>query len=371
MNGVDNFATILQSFGTQTTQANAAHQRPAKQGESSSFRELMQQKQPSSRAQAAREAADNSPPDAIAAPETPLPDSDSVISSLELAAPPLPASPLISSSDLQMSTQNALPFAPQAMQLAGQLTAQQQAAASPSEAQEPLLPQAQQLQQVIPEEQKPLTAPLQPEQAAPKAAPMQTPTAAGQLTSESGANTPAARQTAQISGQGEVIVKESEEAPAQPLFRQLEGAPLKVANPQTLDAESPDFTHQLSKKVDTALQNGQQKIEINLNPAHLGKLTIELTRTADGSLRMVLFTATERAASLLSEHAGSLTSLLRGNVQASVQVEIQQQQQGERDGHPQPQHGQQEQQQQREKQQTQDFLEQLRLSIIPFEGEAS
>ena len=51
---------------------------------------------------------------------------------------------------------------------------------------------------------------------------------------------------------------------------------------------------QLAKTVNAALKNGDKQVKIQLAPENLGTLTIDLTRTKDGALQVVLHTPTER-----------------------------------------------------------------------------
>ena len=170
-------------------------------------------------------------------------------------------------------------------------------------------------------------------------------------------------------------VLEAQEAPEAPLFRDVERAPVKVGEPEKLDTQQPDMEAQLAQKIQQAVQQGAQRVEIRLTPENLGELTIQMTRNTDGSLQVVLHTATEKALSLLSQHAEQMTVLLQGGGQ-QVQLEVRQndesqqaqqqnqqnQQQADADGHNQNQQRQPKHQEQHRN--SQDFMQQMRLGLI-------
>lgn len=174
--------------------------------------------------------------------------------------------------------------------------------------------------------------------------------------------------------QEDAEVLSAQEAPETPLFRDVERAPIKVGEPEQVDTQKPDLDAQMAQKIQQALQQGAQRVEIRLTPENLGSLTIQMTRNVDGSLQVVLHTANDKAMSLLSQHAEQMTVLLQGSGQ-QVQLEVrqngesqqaqqdnqQQQQQADPDGRSQNQ-----QRQPREQQHhsSQDFMQQMRLGLI-------
>ena len=160
-----------------------------------------------------------------------------------------------------------------------------------------------------------------------------------------------------------------------PVFQDVKTVPVKVGDAPVIDTQSADFEQALTKQVTTALENGSQRVKISLTPASLGKIEIELTRSAQGVLQVTVHTATEKAAALLAEHSQSLGQLLQDYSQSSVQIRVQHQ------GEPDAQNafrqnggqgGQQQQQQQQPRRQTagDDFLHQLRLGLVPLEQQA-
>lgn len=173
-----------------------------------------------------------------------------------------------------------------------------------------------------------------------------------------------------LDGSSEVVHME------QPLFRDLEQAPIPVGKSYNMDTTAPDMDKTLADSIQTAVQEGAQKLEIRLTPEHLGTVTVELTLSKDGSLQVVLHASNAKSADLLSDHLHTLNLALQNLNSNPVRVEVernqdssaaqqQSQQQADPDGHGQQQ---QQQQQQRESRQvTEDFLQQLRLGLFPLD----
>lgn len=227
----------------------------------------------------------------------------------------------------------------------------------------------------------PLSQPVQPEaqttqaQTAPSAAPAgeaQTPAAPAQQ--ESPRQETAGQQSKQASQpQSKAEVTQAQTAPAaqQPLFRQVETMPVKVGQGVPVDTTAPDFEAQTAKVLTAALEKGLDKVELKLSPANLGNVTVELTRTAEGVLHVVMTAERESAMRLLSDHAGHLGSLLQNNTQGEVRVEVPQNQrqswQQDSQGHQQRQNQNAPRQQTKEQEQ-ESFLQQLRLGLLDPEA---
>ena len=184
---------------------------------------------------------------------------------------------------------------------------------------------------------------------------------------------PAAKPQQELDGEVRVL----SDPTAKPLFQQMEHTPVKVGETPTANVNSPNFEQALAKPIEKALVEGAQTLEIKLTPAHLGNVTVSLTQNQDGTLHVVLLTMTEKTTRLLSEHTGGLMHLLRAGAHPGVQIEVQQsepsqqyhqedrQNQGQRDPR------EQERRQQQERQHTSDnFLQQLRLGLLPLAAEA-
>ena len=166
-------------------------------------------------------------------------------------------------------------------------------------------------------------------------------------------------------------VQEQPENAQAPVFEKVETAPVKVsetAKPAEAAENAPVET-QVSEKLTQALANGETRVELQLSPEHLGKITIELTQKADGSLAVVLHAENSQTRALLERDASGLQSLLSRDVQQEVQVDVPKAQEGQQrenyDGHQQQSQHRQEQRQQH--QSTEDFLNPLRLGLIPLE----
>lgn len=165
-----------------------------------------------------------------------------------------------------------------------------------------------------------------------------------------------------------------------PVFAKVETTPIKVGEAPMLDTETGDVDVQLAKQVDGLLQKGGDRVELRLNPEHLGAVTVQLTRSEDGSIHVAINATSNKATELLERHATGLEQLLAGTSRGPVQVEVQRSQDSQHAGQQQqPQErensaGQQQQQQrqpQREQNRTQDFMQQLRLGLVGVDEAAS
>ena len=159
----------------------------------------------------------------------------------------------------------------------------------------------------------------------------------------------------------------------QPVFQDVENIPVKVADAaQTVDTTSADMDARIADTVRAELKNTGDKVEIQLKPEHLGKITIELTQTA-GGIGLLIHADNAKTTSLLAQHAGNLGALLEDRTGQHVQVQVpqQEQQQPQYDGHnrqQQEQHQNQRAQEQTMSQDEQDsFLGQLRLGLYQME----
>ena len=198
---------------------------------------------------------------------------------------------------------------------------------------------------------------------------------------ESGRNTQAQADTdSQPDGgaqTGEPQAEAQVESWQRPLFREVEHMPVKVGDNAALDTAAPEFDNRLANTLDTALADGAQRLELKLSPENLGNVVVEMTRSPDGALHIVLRAESEQAAKLLNDHSGSLGLLLQSSTQSEVRVEVPQPQQSEQQPWKQPDQngGQQQggdsqpQRQHREEQNTDDFLSQLRLGLLETAAE--
>ena len=195
----------------------------------------------------------------------------------------------------------------------------------------------------------------------------------------------------EVNGQGEsdvnmeieVTVSETDETGGEavaetPLFEGVETAPIKVAEAPERTEETADVQQQVVQKLSDLLENGETKLQIQLEPVELGKLTIELTRSADGTLNILLDAENLQTRSLLEKSIGTLQDTLidRGQKVAQITVEhneeAQRQDNQQRDDLLNQGNGQQKQQREQHRDDQRggaDFLQQLRLGLIPLEEE--
>ena len=172
-------------------------------------------------------------------------------------------------------------------------------------------------------------------------------------------------------------VTDAQQAP-QPLFHDVKAAPVKVGEvDRAPETQETNVAQQVDNGVAQALEKGESMVRIQLNPENLGSVTVEITRSAEGIIRVALNAHSGETRSLLERHAGELQGLLSSRTQQSVEVNVQRQQESQqnqnhnydgRNGHAQD-----GEQQHRRRQQEQtdsvDFMQQLRLGLIPADGE--
>ena len=162
------------------------------------------------------------------------------------------------------------------------------------------------------------------------------------------------------------------EQEARPLFQDVKAMPVKVGETYVVDTQAPAMDTKLAGQLETALEAGAQRVELRLTPENLGTVVVEMTRTQDGALHVVFHTSTEKAASLLSQHSAALGELLQSNhSQNTVQVTVQHPEENQQFQQNQSQHhGQNAPQQEHRRQRSEDFLQQLRLGLIPMDAVA-
>ena len=168
-----------------------------------------------------------------------------------------------------------------------------------------------------------------------------------------------------------------EERPEETLFSQTDAIPIKVAEPEApaQTAEMESISAQLEAKLTTALEKGETKVVVQLTPENLGKVTVELARTEEGVVHVVLKAESAHTQSLLERHAANLQDALAGNGRSDVQVEIERRQESQNeqrqdlnDQQKNNDHNQRQQERKRRAQNTEDFLHQLRLGLVPTES---
>lgn len=159
--------------------------------------------------------------------------------------------------------------------------------------------------------------------------------------------------------------------PAQPLFHNVAGTPIKVAEP--VRADLPDFPEHLAQRIGQAVTEGKNTIEVQLAPRALGEITIRLSISAQGTM-VTLHSTNPKTLTLLAAHAANIGSIVEQYSHGDVSVQVQRDQpntqqqytQQERQGNGQHQHQQQQQQQHRAPPQTDDFIQQFRLGLVEY-----
>ena len=148
-----------------------------------------------------------------------------------------------------------------------------------------------------------------------------------------------------------------------PVFREVREIPVKVGEaPAAEETPETPVEDQIGPRLAEALKTGDTRVEIQLAPESLGKVTVEVTLRQDGTR------------GLLERSADSLAAMLGRDARQEVQVEVPRQQESQQQNFYDQQQGherQQNQQQQhhQERQSGEDFLHQLRLGLIPEDGE--
>ena len=176
-------------------------------------------------------------------------------------------------------------------------------------------------------------------------------------------------------GDGELLLGGGDQAPQQ-LFHDVEAPPVKVGDVY----QDPETEANVAKQVDTglaqALEKGDSMVRIQLNPEHLGSVTVEITHSAEGIIHVALNAHSSETRSLLERHAGELQNLVASRTQQEVEVNVQRQQESQQgqnqnyDGHNgHAQDGRERRRQQQEQDSGQDFIQQLRLGLITTDAE--
>lgn len=162
-----------------------------------------------------------------------------------------------------------------------------------------------------------------------------------------------------------------------PVFRDVREIPVKVGEaPVTENTREVPVENQIGDKLTEALAAGETRVEIQLTPENLGKVTVEVTLHEDGALHIALHAENSQTRSLLERSADSLMVMLGREARQEVQVEVPRQQESQQqnfyEGQQGHEHqGRQQQERRQERQSGEDFLHQLRLGLIPGDGETA
>ena len=160
----------------------------------------------------------------------------------------------------------------------------------------------------------------------------------------------------------------------QPVFRDIKAVPVKVGEVYQAEptVENGVELKDLGDTLTQAIDRGENRLELQLQPAELGRIRVEMRWSDEGALHVILHAESTRTQSLLEKDMASLQTLLGREIQQEVKVELPREQEAPRqsfdDGR---QNGGQQHHQQEQRQSSrhsgQDFLHQLRLGLIPAE----
>jgi len=169
------------------------------------------------------------------------------------------------------------------------------------------------------------------------------------------------------------------EAEGTPVFEDVKAVPVKVGEvPKSKEAaQTEDIGRQVGEKLvqitSVSAESGGQKVTVDLDPAYLGKLHVEVGFSEDGVLYVHVNAENSRTQDLLSRNSDSLANILGKYTEQGVRVDVPRQEESQRQDlyEQQQQHHQQRQQEERRRRETssEDFLQQLRLGLIPLDGE--
>lgn len=161
-----------------------------------------------------------------------------------------------------------------------------------------------------------------------------------------------------------------------PVFRDVREIPVKVGEaPPAAETQEVPVEDQIGPKLTEALQAGDTRVEIQLNPENLGKVTVEVTLHEDGALHVALHAENSQTRGLLERSTDNLMAMLSRDARQEVQVEVPRQEESQQqnfyDGRQGQEHQGRQQQEHRQERRSggEDFLHQLRLGLVPGDGE--
>lgn len=164
-----------------------------------------------------------------------------------------------------------------------------------------------------------------------------------------------------------------------PVFRDVREVPVKVGEaPAAEEArETVPVEKQIGQKLAEAVKAGDTRVEVQLTPANLGRVTVEVTLGKDGALHVTLHAERSETRDLLARNTDGLMAMLSRESRQEVQVEVPRRQESQQqdfyDGRQgSDSRGRQQQERRREDRRSgEDFLHQLRLGLIPVDGETA
>lgn len=164
----------------------------------------------------------------------------------------------------------------------------------------------------------------------------------------------------------------------QRVFQDVESVPVKVGEAENLEqTNETDVVGQVNDQIGQLIQSGESSVTVRLNPENLGEVTVEVSMKSDGVLNVAISARNDDTRALLERHSTQLQELVSSRTQQSVEVNVQRQQESQQnqnqqnyDGHNgHAQDGQERRRRQHESSNPQDFMQQLRLGLVPVDGE--
>lgn len=165
---------------------------------------------------------------------------------------------------------------------------------------------------------------------------------------------------------------------SQRIFHDVEAAPVKVGEAESVEqTNEADVVQQVNDQIGQLIQSGESTVTVRLNPENLGEVTVQVSMKSDGVLNVAISARNDDTRALLERHAANLQEMVSSRTQQSVEVNVQRQQESQQnqnqqsyDGHNgHAQDGQERRRRQHEQTNPQDFMQQLRLGLIPTDGE--
>ena len=164
----------------------------------------------------------------------------------------------------------------------------------------------------------------------------------------------------------------------QRVFHDVEAAPVKVGEAEgTEQTNEADVVQQVNDHIAQVIQSGESTVTVRLNPENLGEVTVQVSMKSDGVLNVAISARNDDTRALLERHTAHLQELVSSRTQQSVEVNVQRQQESQQnqnqqsyDGHNgHAQDGQERRQHRQQHTSPEDFMQQLRLGLIPTDGE--
>ena len=110
----------------------------------------------------------------------------------------------------------------------------------------------------------------------------------------------------------------------QPVFRDIKAVPVKVGEVYQAEptVENGVELKDLGDTLTQAIDRGENRLELQLQPAELGRIRVEMRWSDEGALHVILHAESTRTQNLLEKDMASLQTLLGRETQQEVKVEL-------------------------------------------------